>query len=872
MRHDKDEVLRGVTMEGVAKAYGVELITKGAEYVARCPFHADNSPSFTITPENKTFYCFGCGAGGDPFEFVMRATGCTFPEALDKLADMSGAHPIETPAKRPRGRPGAEPCPDPLCPPPASLRVAVGKDWISMPVTGAWPYYDTAGNLWGYTCRVEPEPGKKDVIPVTWRAGKWAQGALPEPRWLYGSELLRAHPETQVLIVEGEKTADAARRLLPGALVLTWPGGCKAVAKANWSLIAGRKAVGWPDADEPGMAAMVRISDIHNGPMRIVRTDPAWPQGWDLADAEAEGWTTEQVRDYIKANLCEPAETQEPDDMPPVPQDYDAPPSAVTVESEPFRVLGWDRGEAYYLPRDSKQIISITAAAHTRLNLLSIAPLYHWMREFEAQKRSGPDAVDWTLAADAMMRRAKKAGIFDRDVVRGLGAWWDDGRCAVHLGNRVILDGQSYGVDEVPSKYIYEQARTARIGTSGPASNSEAYGLIKICEALRWESPVYGKLCAGWIFLAPICGALDWRPHIWITGEPGSGKTTIVHDVIKRALARNIVMFLGDTTEAGVRQTLGCDALPVLFDEFESERKKSASRVEDVMSLITQASSETEGVLAKGGAGGKATTFRIRSMFCFSSVAVSIKQAAARSRITVLSVKTAEQPSREGIAQYNRLMADIIRTMTPEFIDAMQARAVSLIPVIRKNAITFAEAAAMVAKTRRFGDQVGTLLAGAYALHSGQLIDPAEAQAWIEAQDWSEQTQDQEVSDKADCLSYITSHVLRVQDNRDRPAERTVGELIRAIATPPNTVGVYEQDAQDALGRCGIKVAEGSVYVAQGHRYLEKMLADTPWESSYPRTLLRLEGARRSHGAVYFAGVRKRAILVPVAHATGDEK
>jgi len=195
--------------------------------------------------------------------------------------------------------------------------------------------------------------------------------------------------------------------------------------------------------------------------------------------------------------------------------------------------------------------------------------------------------------------------------------------------------------------------------------------------------------------------------------------------VIKRALARNIVMFLGDTTEAGVRQTLGCDALPVLFDEFESERKKSASRVEDVMSLITQASSETEGVLAKGGAGGKATTFRIRSMFCFSSVAVSIKQAAARSRITVLSVKTAEQPSREGIAQYNKLMADIIKTMTPEFIDAMQARAVSLIPVIRKNAITFAEAAAMVAKTRRFGDQVGTLLAGAYALHSGQLIDPA---------------------------------------------------------------------------------------------------------------------------------------------------
>lgn len=870
MRYDKEDILKRVTMESVARAYGVDLKHKGDELVACCPFHAENSPSFTITPQKNAFFCFGCGAGGDPIEFVQRATGCDFPAALEKLADLAGANPIPPPeqqAKPKRGRPAASPCPNPNEPAPTTLRVAMGKDWISLPVMGAWPYRDATGALWGYACRVEPTPTSKDVIPVTWRSGKWAQGALPEPRLLYGAELLAARAGEQVLVVEGEKATDAARRLLPGTLVITWPGGCKAVSKADWSMLAGRKLIGWPDADQPGIDAMLKIADIHNGPMRIVRPSPDWPKGWDLADAEAEGWTTQQVKDYIKANLVEPGALQEPEDEPVVPQEYDAPPPAIQGEPEPFRVLGWDRGEAYYLPRDSKQIIVLTAAAHTRLNLLSVAPLWYWMREFEAPKRSGPDSVDWTLAADAMMRRAKRAGIFDRDSIRGLGAWWDDGRCVVHLGNRVIMDGQEFGVDDVPSRYIYEQARTARIGTCGPATNSDAHRFVKICESLRWESSVYGRLCAGWVFLAPICGALDWRPHIWITGEPGSGKTTIVHDVIKRALARNIVMFLGDTTEAGVRQTLGCDALPVLFDEFESERKKSASRVEDVMSLITQASSETEGVLAKGGAGGKATTFRIRSMFCFSSVAVSIKQAAARSRITVLSVRTAEPASKEGIAQYNNLMAEIVRTMTPQFIDALQARAVSLIPIIRKNAITFAEAAAMVAKTRRFGDQVGTLLAGAYALHSGQLIDPGEAARWIEAQDWSEQTQDQDVSDKVDCLSYIASQVVRVQDNRDRPADRTIGELVRAIVLAVNNTDIYPKDAHDALGRCGIKIEDGYLYVAQSHRYLEKALAETPWESSYGRTLLRLEGAKRSHGAVYFAGVRKRAVLVPVTHA-----
>ena len=52
-------------------------------------------------------------------------------------------------------------------------------------------------------------------------------------------------------------------------------------------------------------------------------------------------------------------------------------------------------------------------------------------------------------------------------------------------------------------------------------TQAEAHRFVQIYESLRWESPVYGKLCAGWVFLAPICGALDWRPHIWVTGEPG---------------------------------------------------------------------------------------------------------------------------------------------------------------------------------------------------------------------------------------------------------------------------------------------------------------------------------------------------------------
>ena len=77
------------------------------------------------------------------------------------------------------------------------------------------------------------------------------------------------------------------------------------------------------------------------------------------------------------------------------------------------------QGRAYYLPRDSRQVVALATGSHTRLNLLQIAPLWYWMQNFGAQaKRSGPDTVDWTYAADAMMRSAKAAGIFDRDLIR----------------------------------------------------------------------------------------------------------------------------------------------------------------------------------------------------------------------------------------------------------------------------------------------------------------------------------------------------------------------------------------------------------------------------------------------------------------------
>ncbi|HEV8484225.1 MAG TPA: DNA primase [Blastocatellia bacterium] len=68
----------------------VSLKKTGKNYTACCPFHSEKTPSFSVNPGKGLYNCFGCGAGGDIFTFVMQIEGCAFPEALRIVAQKSG--------------------------------------------------------------------------------------------------------------------------------------------------------------------------------------------------------------------------------------------------------------------------------------------------------------------------------------------------------------------------------------------------------------------------------------------------------------------------------------------------------------------------------------------------------------------------------------------------------------------------------------------------------------------------------------------------------------------------------------------------------------------------------------------------------------
>ena len=217
-----------------------------------------------------------------------------------------------------------------------------------------WAYLDAEGRLLGYVCRFRTSDGGKDVIPLTWcqhvenGRGRWSWMAFPEPRPLYGLDRLAQHPNATVVLLEGEKCADAghAELLAHGYVCASWPGGGKAIDKCDWSPLSGRRVITWADCDaqrrklsraeaeagkdpqaepllpakeQPGVKAMARIraklADLGCELLDVQIPQPGEvPGGWDIADAIADGLTGEALAQHIQshAKACDASDTPEP--------------------------------------------------------------------------------------------------------------------------------------------------------------------------------------------------------------------------------------------------------------------------------------------------------------------------------------------------------------------------------------------------------------------------------------------------------------------------------------------------------------------------------------------------------------------------------
>jgi hypothetical protein len=176
--------------------------------------------------------------------------------------------------------------------------------------TAIWRYLDATGALLFTACRFDPPNAHKEVLPFTCGEAGWQWKAPSAPRPLYGLDRLAARPGAPVLIVEGEKTADAAALLFPDAVAITWQGGTGAVGKADWTQLGGRHVAIWPDADAPGRKAAQAVAKAASAAgaarVAVVAVPQDWPPTWDVADPLPEGITAETLRAMLARAMAEP--------------------------------------------------------------------------------------------------------------------------------------------------------------------------------------------------------------------------------------------------------------------------------------------------------------------------------------------------------------------------------------------------------------------------------------------------------------------------------------------------------------------------------------------------------------------------------------
>ena len=535
---------------------------------------------------------------------------------------------------------------------------------------------------------------------------------------------------------------------------------------------------------------------------------------------------------------------------------------------EHFRPLGFRSGAYAFLSHRQRRVIEITASqTSSRPMLYQLAPRMAWADAFNCE----PDDNWGDLAAELIADTCATAGAFDPSLVRGRGAFEDDGRSVINLGNTLVVNGSETPMMDLETRYFYGSGPTINIDLSNPLTAEEGQAYIDMIKMARWDRPISAVLLAGWTALAGACGAWEWRPHIYVTGPAGSGKTWITEHVIKQALKSTAVNALGESTGPGIRQHLKTDALPIVIDEFEGESNEERANLQRVMKLARQASSETDAKVLKGTADGDGNSFELRTSFCFVSINVNVQASADESRVSTLSLRAPDiitEADREADEEaFRQLEQRQIEVMTKGFADRLLARMVRMIPTIRANTETFRKAVALTVGGSRAGQQLGALLAGAYALVNDKEISLEDAKRFVQSQDWSEYVRAADDTEERKLLHEILQAKMRDEEIDGRRGW-TIAEALESALDEKSV------EAHTALGRHGIRVDpnEGTILFASANRNLKELLRNTPWHANYSRILMRIKGAE-SGGSQRrrFAGANSAFFTIPLSAVRSDD-
>lgn len=488
-----------------------------------------------------------------------------------------------------------------------------------------------------------------------------------------------------------------------------------------------------------------------------------------------------------------------------------------------------------------------------------------WLKKYFPSDRaafSGGAAQQW-LVQQCVKRRYFQAA----EKLRGPGAWREpDGSLLLHLGHeiRVLRERRSPEVFDAGCErgpYIYPAAPAEPLPADVAASAEQVDELLTVLNSWRWGHVEDPRVLLGWLGCGYIAGALRWRPHIWVTGDTSTGKSTL--EQLIRGLCGAGALTAADPTKMAIAMKLNGKACPVLLDEFE--RDIDAARQEAVVELARLASTDEQAGIIRGSPEGVVRTYRIRGTFYFSSMLRSPLKPQDRTRVHVADLNTLPPVTAE-----TRPMLKTIKRLRETFGPALQARTLEGFWRFQANELVYEEA--IIEIWRRGGrivDQMGTLLAMAHTLLFDAVATADVAQTVLRNFEPGDIVGHDDENESHRCVRHILSSSVTDDSVRDKP-QRSIAELITLVADASTNEIMFGGSEHNLLRRQGIaivrmaKTGEIGVAFANEHQGLERLLAGTRWSDGvWNQVLRKLDGAGASKNAIQFAGHQIRASVVP---------
>jgi hypothetical protein len=461
----------------------VPLKKNGTNYKGLCPFHGESTPSFVVTPSKGFAHCFGCGRNHDVISFIMEMLNMDFPAACAHLGANDNWEPSISVPKAPK-------IPDRITskPPPDEPTPSMALHNLGEPVT-VFPFKDLDGSLVCYETRYADATDKSRMWSwgyIPGRNPRWQCGFPNSPRSLYGLHRIGEKPDAPVLITEGPKKADAGHRLLGATYAsISWSGGANSVLNHVWEIIAGKVVLLWPDADcqrcksksdadayscsvgdlipydsQPGQKAMFILAKklLELGCTVKIINVSGKIDGWDIADAEVEGWTSSEVREWAKPRAV--TYSLDPD----VPEKMNG--ERHEINGQNFNGNGTlDKAQSSYLPVYEKSLPDSRKGkagklVHQRVTDIKMTPI-HWL--WKGRLAQGKISL---LVGNPGLGKSQTCASITSIVTTG-GLWPDavpmNERTRCEKGSVIILSSEDDPADTVKPRLIAAGADTDRI-------------------------------------------------------------------------------------------------------------------------------------------------------------------------------------------------------------------------------------------------------------------------------------------------------------------------------------------------------------------------------------------------------------------------